>query len=192
MIVGVLALQGAFIEHKNILDKMNIQNILIKKKEQVQLCDKIIIPGGESTVMNFLNNGIFEEIKIHINNGKAVWGTCAGIILLSNVVVDSTNRLFGIGGLNITTERNYFGSQLNSSVVQLPYHSSFQQSNSQYFKGILIRAPVIKEIGQDVIILNHSNNGEIMAVKQGKILGTCFHPELMDDNYDWHEYFLRL
>ena len=92
MIVGILALQGAFIEHKNILDKMNIQNILIKKKEQVQLCDKIIIPGGESTAMNYLNNGIFEEINKHIKNGKAIWGTCAGLILLSNIVVNSSNN----------------------------------------------------------------------------------------------------
>ena len=192
MIVGVLALQGAFIEHKKILDKMNIQNILIKKREQVHLCDKIIIPGGESTVMNYLNNGIFEEIKIHINNGKAVWGTCAGLILLSNIVVNATHNCSGIGGLNITTERNYFGSQLNSSIVQLPYHSSFQKSNLQYFNGILIRAPVIKEVGHDVTILNQSSNGDIIAVKQGNILGTCFHPELMDDNHDWYEYFLKL
>jgi 5'-phosphate synthase pdxT subunit len=192
MTVGILALQGAFIEHKNILDKMNIQNILIKKKEQVQLCDKIIIPGGESTTMNILNNGIFEEINKHIINGKAVWGTCAGLILLSNNVVNTTNKWYGIGGLNITTERNYFGSQLNSSVVQLPYHSSFQKSNSQYFKGILIRAPVIKEVGQDVVILNQLSNGDIIAIKQGNILGTCFHPELIEDNYDWYEYFLNM
>ena len=142
--------------------------------------------------MNFLSNGIFEEIKIHINNGKAVWGTCAGLILLSNLVINSTHNWYGISGLNITTERNYFGSQLNSSIVQLPYHSSFQKSNLQYFNGILIRAPVIKEVGHDVTILNQSSNGDIIAVKQGNILGTCFHPELIEDNYDWYEYFLKL
>ena len=84
MIIGILALQGAFIEHKNILDKLGVENIFIKKTEQIQFCDGIIIPGGESTSMSILENDIFEEIKKFITLGKPIWGTCSGLILLSN------------------------------------------------------------------------------------------------------------
>ena len=84
MIIGILALQGAFIEHKNILDKLNIKSIFIKKSEQIQICDGIIIPGGESTSMSIIDTDIFEEIKIFITLGKPIWGTCSGMILLSN------------------------------------------------------------------------------------------------------------
>jgi 5'-phosphate synthase pdxT subunit len=86
MIIGILALQGAFIEHKNILDKLNIESIFIKKREQVQLCSGIILPGGESTVMSILEDDIFSAIQEHIHKGKPIWGTCAGMILLSNYI----------------------------------------------------------------------------------------------------------
>ena len=127
MIVGILALQGAFIEHKYILDKLKVENILIKKKEQIKLCDGIILPGGESTAMSIIDEGIFEEMKNFINLNKPIWGTCAGLILLANHVNGKIDCQTNIGGLDILVERNYFGSQLQSFIEDLLYPEEFNK-----------------------------------------------------------------
>jgi 5'-phosphate synthase pdxT subunit len=188
MIIGVLALQGAFIEHKNILDKLNIENILIKKAEQVKLCDGIILPGGESTVMSIIEENIFDAIRKHINEGKTVWGTCAGLILLSNYIEGKIEGQKNIGGLDVEVERNFFGSQQQSFIEDLPYPDDFHKEGK--FPAIFIRAPIIKNVYNDTKILVTCKNN-IVAIQQKNILGTSFHPELSDD-YSWYKYFISL
>lgn len=191
MIIGILALQGAFMEHKRILDKLCVSNILIKIKEDVELCDGIILPGGESTVMSIINNDIFYAIRRHINKGKAIWGTCAGLILLANEVEGKIEGQHTIGGLNIIIKRNHFGSQINSFIQKINYPIHFKMEN-ETFDAIFIRAPIISQVESGIEVLNTLDNGSIVAVKQNKILGTCFHPELMTNNYNWHLYFITL
>ena len=185
MIIGILALQGAFIEHKYILDKMKIQNILIKKKEQIELCDGIILPGGESTAMSIIDDGLIEEIK---DLKKPIWGTCAGLILLAKKVIVKIEGQKTIGELDILLERNYFGSQSQSFIDNITYPEEFQKNGE--FKAVFIRAPIIKEIYNDIKILSTYQN-KIIAVQQNNLLGTSFHPELTND-FSWHEYFVEL
>ena len=191
MIIGILALQGAFIEHKRILDELFISNILVKRKEDVELCNGIILPGGESTSMSIINDDIFDAIRKHINKGKAIWGTCAGLILLANKVEGKIEGQHNIGGLNITIRRNHFGSQMNSFILKMNYPIHFNIEH-ETFDAIFIRAPIILKVEPSVEVLNTLDNGSIVAVKQNKILGTCFHPELMTNNYNWHLYFITL
>jgi 5'-phosphate synthase pdxT subunit len=188
MIIGILALQGAFIEHKNILDKLAVENILIKKAEQIQFCDGIIIPGGESTTMSIINSEVFQEMKIFIEQGKPVWGTCAGMILLSNNIEGKIEGQKQIGGLDIILQRNFFGSQQQSFIDYLKYPKGFCKEG--IYPAIFIRAPVIKEVYNNTKILAIYKKN-IVAVQQNNILGTSFHPELSED-YSWHEYFIDL
>lgn len=191
MIIGILALQGAFIEHKNMLDKLDVENIFIKKAEQIELCDGIIIPGGESTAMSIINNtksDIFEELKTFIKKCKPVWGTCSGMILLSNIIKGKIEGQKQIGGLDIVVERNFFGSQQQSFIEDLPYPGEFGKEGT--YPAIFIRAPVIKEVYHDTKILAICRNN-IVAVQKNNILATSFHPELSED-YSWHEYFINL
>lgn len=189
MIIGILALQGAFIEHKNILDKMNIQNILIKKKNEVVTCDGIILPGGESSVMSLIENEIFEEIRKFIEKGKVVWGTCAGMILLSKEIIGKLDGQKQIGGLNVKIQRNYFGSQIQSFIEELPYPKEFTDQGN--FQAVFIRAPVILTVDKNTNILCKLKDDTIVAVQQENILGTSFHPELLQDCV-WHKYFIHL
>lgn len=188
MIIGILALQGAFIEHKQILDELNIENILIKKKEQVKMCSGIILPGGESTVMSIIEDNIFTAIRQHVEQGKPVWGTCAGMILLSNNIEGKIERQKNIGGLDVIVERNFFGSQQQSFIESLPYPQEFCKEGT--YPAIFIRAPIIKQVYNDTKILS-TYKDNIVAVQQKNILGTSFHPEL-SDNYSWYEYFISL
>lgn len=188
MIIGILALQGAFIEHKNILNKLAVENILIKKAEQIQFCDGIIIPGGESTTMSILDNDIFEEIQKFSKQGKSIWGTCSGMILLANNIEGKIEGQKNIGGLDIIVQRNFFGSQQQSFIDYLKYPKEFRKEGT--YPAIFIRAPVIKELYNDTKILAICKKN-IVAVQQNNILGTSFHPELSED-YSWHEYFIDL
>jgi len=188
MIIGILALQGAFIEHKYILDKLHVKNILVKKSEQIELCDGIILPGGESTVMAILENNIFTAIRKHIDQGKAIWGTCAGLILLSNYIEGKIEGQKNIGGLDVIVERNFFGSQQQSFIENLPYPQDFCKEGT--YPAIFIRAPIIKNVYNDTkILVTYKDN--IVAVQQKNILGTSFHPEL-SNNYSWYEYFIEM
>ena len=188
MIIGILALQGAFIEHKYILDKLQVNNILIKKSEEISLCDGIIIPGGESTAMSIIEENIFEELKLFIKKNKPVWGTCAGMILLSNEILGKIDNQKHIGGLDVTIQRNFFGSQQQSFIKNIKYPKEFNKEGE--YPAIFIRAPIIKEVYNNTRVLAICDKN-IVAVQQNNILGTSFHPELSSD-FSWHEYFVRL
>lgn len=188
MIIGILALQGAFIEHKYILDKLQVKNILIKKPEEIHICNGIIIPGGESTAMSIIEDNIFEEIKLFIKKNKPVWGTCAGMILLSNEILGKIENQRHIGGLDVTIQRNFFGSQQQSFIKNIEYPKEFNKKG--VYPAIFIRAPIIKDVYNNTKIIAICDKN-IVAVQQNNILGTSFHPEL-SNNFSWHEYFIHL
>lgn len=188
MKIGVLAIQGAFIEHKNCLEKLKIDTVLVKYKKQLDEIDGLIIPGGESTAISIIANWK-DEIQKFIAKNKPIWGTCAGIILLANEVLDNkkfNNKIWG--GLNCSVKRNFYGSQLMSFTTDLEYPKEFNKNGS--FSAIFIRAPSIINAGKNTKILLKYNN-DIIAIQQNKLLGTTFHPELTD-NLSWHQYFISL
>ena len=195
--IGVLAIQGDVAENimatKMAMDALGIEGIVneIKNPEQISDLDGLIIPGGESTVIGTLSlvNGSLKKIKEKIASGMPVFGICAGLILLSKKVKD---RVLGemdqplLDFLDVKIERNSFGRQRDSFESEI----SMEKIGIPKFPGVFIRAPSIIETGRNVEIISKFNE-KIVAVKQGKILGTSFHPELTDD-LSLHKYFVNL
>jgi 5'-phosphate synthase pdxT subunit len=186
--IGVLALQGAFSEHINLLSRMaNVTAITVKSESELNSCDGLILPGGESTTiaLNAHNCNLIGPLKEFIKK-KPVWGTCAGLILLSNHA--SQLKQGGqelIGGLEVTVKRNAFGNQVDSFVSPLKVLG--MQSD---FMGVFIRSPLIETVGKGVEVLARVEKG-IVAVRQGRILATSFHPELTNDSR-FHELFVEM
>jgi 5'-phosphate synthase pdxT subunit len=195
--IGVLAVQGDVAENimatKMAMEELGIEGIVneIKNPEQISDLDGLIIPGGESTVIGTLSlvNGSLKKIKEKIASGMPVFGICAGLILLSKKAKD---RVVGemnqplLDFLDVKIERNAFGRQRDSFESEI----SMEKIGIPKFQGVFIRAPSIIETGRNVEIISKFNE-KIVAVKQGKILGTSFHPELTDD-LSLHKYFVNL
>jgi len=195
--IGVLAVQGDVAENimatKMAMEELGIEGIVneIKNPEQISDLDGLIIPGGESTVIGTLSlvNGSLKKIKEKIASGMPVFGICAGLILLSKKAKD---RVVGemdqplLDFLDVKIERNAFGRQRDSFESEI----SMEKIGVTKFQGIFIRAPSIMETGRNVEIISKFNE-KIVAVKQGKILGTSFHPELTND-LSLHKYFVNL
>ena len=195
--IGVLAVQGDVAENimatKMAMEELGIEGIVseIKNPEQISDLDGLIIPGGESTVIGPLSlvNGSLKKIKEKIASGMPVFGICAGLILLSKKAKD---RVVGemdqplLDFLDIKIERNAFGRQRDSFESEI----SMEKIGVPKFLGVFIRAPSIIETGRNVEIISKFNE-KIVAVKQGKILGTSFHPELTND-ISLHKYFVNL
>lgn len=184
MVVAILALQGAFVEHEQMLEHLEVQYLEIRQKKDLEKeFDALIIPGGESTVMGKLLRELelFEVLYKKIQEGLPVWGTCAGLILLAKKI-DGGVPCFGT--MDISVKRNAFGRQLGS----------FNAKGE--FKGIgeipmtFIRAPYIVTIDNDVEVLAEVD-GKIVAARQGNQLVTAFHPEVTDD-LRVHEYFVSM
>jgi len=188
--IGVLALQGAFIEHVNKLKVLGVNVVTARTKEELDACDGLVIPGGESTSMGIIaeGTGLAEPLRNFVRT-KPTWGVCAGLILLSNRIEhQKLGGQFFLGGLDVTVNRNYFGSQVDS------FEADFlvpQLLGSEPVHAVFIRAPVIVEAGADVEVLLRLSEREIVAVRKGHLLGTAFHPELCADNR-WHLYFVRM
>lgn len=217
MAVGVLALQGSFNEHMAALRRIGVKGVEIRKPEQLGNIEALIIPGGESTTMAKLANyhNLFPALREFVGKGKPVWGTCAGLIFLANNAIGQ--KLGGqelIGGLDCTVHRNFFGSQLQSFETELPVPKLVEmEGGPDTFRAVFIRAPAVLEAGTDVEVLAYypspsdklagvtpAIEGEIkpdkegrviVALKQGNILATAFHPELTSDTR-WHTYFLKM
>ena len=185
MKIGILALQGAFQEHKNILDSLNIDNCLVKTKEQLKDIDGIILPGGESTVMGKLlrDFDILEPLKEKIKNGFPVFGTCSGMILLAEKL--SNSDVVHLGVMGIEVKRNAYGRQLGSFETLGDF-----KGIDKKVKMVFIRAPYVENIKEGAEILSIVN-GNITAVREKNMLAVSFHPELTDDT-SVHEYFLDI
>ncbi|WP_064607519.1 pyridoxal 5'-phosphate synthase glutaminase subunit PdxT [Streptobacillus moniliformis] len=185
MLIGILALQGAFIEHKEILDKLGIDSFEIRQKKDVlRNFDALILPGGESPVMGKLLRelDIYEELKNKIENGMPVFGTCAGMILLAKEIDNDDKRHLAL--MDIIVKRNAYGRQLGS-------FKSFEKfGNISDFPMVFIRAPYAVNVGNDVEILSVVDE-KIVAAREKNMLVTAFHPELTKDTRI-HEYFIEM
>lgn len=184
MRIGVLALQGDFIEHIHKLQQLSIDAFEIRQLIDFQNnCDGIILPGGESTVMGKLlyELQLLIPIKNAIKNGLSVFGTCAGLILLSKNISNS-NQL-GINTMDIICMRNAYGRQLGSFYTEASF-------NGKKTPMVFIRAPYIQKVGKQVKILGTIDN-KIIAARQNNMLATAFHPELTDD-LTVYQYFINM
>ncbi len=184
MKIGVLCLQGAFIEHINILNNLGIETFEIRQKKDIQKhFDGIILPGGESTTMGKLLKelDIFDMLVEKIKNNIPVFGTCAGLLLLAKKI-DNDHRTH-LATLDIIAKRNAYGRQLGS-------FNTLADFNNKQIPMTFIRAPYVQEVGEGVEILSIVD-GKIVAVRQNNQLATAFHPELTNC-YDVHNYFIDM
>ena len=198
MKIGVLALQGAFREHILKLQALGVDAPEVRLPEHLDDLDALIIPGGESTTMGKLAEsfGLLEPLKA-FTRSKPTWGTCAGLIMLADRA--KRQKKGGqplIGGLDITVDRNFFGRQVDSFEADLDVPALAEVARPEDpdgpFHAIFIRAPAVIEVGPEVQVLARlPEHGPIVAVREGHLLGTAFHPELSDD-LRFHRYFLRL
>ncbi len=174
--IGVLGLQGAVIEHVRSVKACGAEAIVIKKVAQLNDVDGLILPGGESTTMRKLIDqyGFLEPLREFSKQGKPMFGTCAGLILLAKNLVGYREPHLGL--LDVTVERNSFGRQVDSFEEELSI-----QGLDKPFVGVFIRAPHIVAAGENVEVLAE-HNGRIVAAREGNLLGCSFHPELTDDH----------
>jgi 5'-phosphate synthase pdxT subunit len=191
MKIGVLALQGDFAEHIAILERIGIEACQVRLPDHLEALDGLIIPGGESTTIGKLAHdfNLIEPLK-KFGEGKAVWGTCAGAILLSK---DARRQQPLLSLMDITVERNAFGRQVASFEIDLdiPALNGLDQEHNRPFHAVFIRAPLIESVEGTAQILATLPDGSIVAAQQGNLLATSFHPELTQDDRI-HRYFISL
>lgn len=187
MRIGVLAAQGAFAEHIAALRQLKVEALSVRLPSELSDLDGLIIPGGESTSISklMLDYNLAGEIKNLTNNGLAILGTCAGMILLAKKISDSDIEPLGL--MDITVRRNAFGRQKDSFEADL----TIPTLGEKPFPGVFIRAPIIERANSTVEILTRLTDGTNVAVRQGRLLATAFHPELTDD-LRFHQYFLDI
>ena len=192
--IGVLALQGDFREHATCLKDAGAVSVsLVKTPQDLQTVDALVIPGGESTAMSKLAIAfeILEPIRKRITDGMPVYGSCAGLIMLASKIIDGRDDQQTFGGLDITVRRNAFGRQVDSFEADL--HAP--EIGSENVRAVFIRAPWVEEFSDNVEVLARIESGEhkgaVVAVKQGNIVATSFHPELTND-LRFHKYFINL
>lgn len=188
-LVGVLALQGDFREHIATLTALGADARPVRRPEQLNQIDGLVIPGGESTVMDKLSRafGLAEPLRSAIASGLPTYGTCAGLIMLADRLIDAPATQQSIGGLDVSVRRNAFGSQIQS--FETDFH--IPELGAEPVHAVFIRAPVVEQWGDGVEVLAQLPDGRAVAVRQGNLLGTSFHPE-MNDESRFHELFLRI
>lgn len=177
MKIGVLALQGAFREHVYSLEALDVGVVAVRLPEQLEELSGLVIPGGESTAIAKLMEayGFYEPIARRHGEGMAVWGTCAGAILIARRVADGVPGQRSLELMDVEVRRNAFGRQVDSFEVDLAF-ADFDHP----FRGVFIRAPWIEGEGDGVEVLA-SHEGHTVAARQGRLLATAFHPELTGD-----------
>ena len=186
MRVGVFALQGDVREHLRTLSSMGVESIEVRNAIDLASVDGLILPGGESTTISKLIDvfGLRQELAKFISSGKAVFGTCAGMIMLANEVLDAASGQQSLEAMDISVRRNAFGSQLDSFETEIDFAGKAA-------KVAFIRAPIVERVGEGVEVLSTLPNGAVVAVRAGNLLATAFHPELTGDN-SVHEYFVEM
>ena len=191
MNVGVLALQGDFREHLSALGDCGVTGKLVKTPAEITAIDALIIPGGESTTISKLAKafGLFDLISKRISEGMPTYGSCAGMILVAKTILDPASDQDTFGGIDMEVRRNAFGRQTESFEVDL----DFKSISGAPIRGVFIRAPWVESHGSKVEILATVEITGVqhpVAVRQGSVLATAFHPELTGDNRV-HRYFLE-
>jgi len=184
-VFGVLALQGAFLEHMRALQRVGVKAREVRLPADLEGLTGLIIPGGESTTIGKLMTtyGLVEPVRAMARDGFPIWGTCAGMILLARDIGGLAQPLIGV--MDITAERNAFGRQLDSFEVRV----DLPALGTVPFPAVFIRAPLILAVGEDVDVLGCLADGRIVAARQANLLATAFHPELTADDR-LHRYFV--
>ena len=190
MKVGILALQGAFIEHEQVLNRLGVAAREVRLPRDLEGLDGLIVPGGESTTIGKLaaQYDLIDPLRALAQSGKPMWGTCAGMIFMAKNVGREQPRL---GLMDVTVQRNAFGRQVDSFEADLDVKGI---DGARPFHAIFIRAPLIESVGAGVDVLarvDRNNEAVIVAVQQGNLLATSFHPELSADDR-FHRFFLSL
>jgi 5'-phosphate synthase pdxT subunit len=187
MKVGVLALQGDVREHIAALRSCEVEAIAVRRASEIESIDALVLPGGESTTIAQLAEvfGIFELLKSKINNGMPVYGSCAGMILLADQILDAKDGQKSFGGLDITVRRNAFGRQVDSFESDI----SFDDGSNELIRAVFIRAPWVEKVSDSVQVLAAIDNHPV-AVRSKTALATSFHPEITGDNRI-HRYFIE-
>jgi len=187
MKVGVLALQGDVREHIRSLLACGVEAVAVRRAQEIESIDALVLPGGESTTIAQLAEvfGIFDLIKNKIKNGMPVYGSCAGMILLANEILDAKEGQKSFGGLDITVRRNAFGRQVDSFESDI----AFNDGSEQLIHAVFIRAPWVEKTSDSVEVLA-SVDSHPVAVRSKTALATSFHPELMGD-HRIHHYFVE-
>jgi 5'-phosphate synthase pdxT subunit len=182
--IGVLALQGDFREHAEILRKLGVEPVEVRDVGDLEGLAGIIVPGGESTVIGNLivSSGLLDGVRSFFYKGGPVWGTCAGMVLAASATTGPRQPLLGL--MNALVERNGFGRQVYSFEQDLDV-----EGFDEPFTGVFIRAPFFEDVGPGVEVLSEVD-GRVVAARGENILVTAFHPELTDDTR-FHEYFLQ-
>lgn len=198
----MLALQGDFAEHIHMLGLIDIDAVEVRKVQQLSEIDGLIIPGGESTtIVKLLTRfGFIDELRLRVESGMALWGTCAGMIVIARELADAYPTPLGL--LDIGVARNYFGRQVDSFEAEL----EIKGIEGDPVRAVFIRAPIVKDIGDGVEIIASvpsgsanpdgpsgaaGDNGQAVAVKKGRVMATSFHPELTTDTR-LHALFVQL
>jgi len=193
--IGVLALQGDVREHRAHLEAVGVKTLAVKSADELSKIHGLVIPGGESTTMSILavKNHLLEPLR-EFRTSRPVYGSCAGLIMLANEILDGRPDQHTIGGLDITARRNAFGRQIDSFEIDL----DIQALGSEPFHALFIRAPLVTRVGPDVEILatiatpeSSEEPERIVAVRQGNLLATSFHPEITPD-LRLHKYFAEM
>ncbi len=187
MKVGVLALQGDVREHVSSLIACGVDPISVRRASEIDQIDALVLPGGESTTIAQLAEvfGIYDQLKSRIAAGMPVYGSCAGMILLANEILDAKVGQKTFGGLNITVRRNAFGRQVDSFESDI----AFADGSEQLIRAVFIRAPWVEKVSESVQVLA-SVDSHPVAVRSATALATSFHPELTGDNRI-HRYFIE-
>ena len=192
MKIGVLALQGDVREHIQSLSDCGVEALAVKTKSEIQSIDGLVIPGGESTTIAKLARSfnLFDLISDRIKSGMPTYGSCAGMILLANSIKDAIEGQESFGGIDMVVRRNAFGRQVDSFETDL----KFKGITEPKIRAVFIRAPWVESVGGDVEVLaevaDPAGVNHPVAVRQGNLLATSFHPELTGDNRV-HKYFVE-
>ena len=190
--VGVLAVQGDVREHINSLSSLNVAVQKVRNPEELKTVNALVIPGGESTTISMLAKrvGLMEPLRKFVKDGFAVYGSCAGMIMLADHILAAKDGQETFGGIDITVRRNAFGRQVDSFETDI---SAPAISNSP-IRAVFIRAPWVEKVGKNVEVLASLEGSDgvahAVAVRQDHLLATAFHPEITDD-YSVHRYFLE-
>ncbi|KAF4321361.1 hypothetical protein BBO99_00004753 [Phytophthora kernoviae] len=208
--VGVLALQGAFEEHMEMLDALQItdangsavcvSSVAIRLPEQLENVDALVLPGGESTTIGKVATrwGLIDPLKKWVAEGRPIWGTCAGMIMLAGSAkhAEKGGQTL-IGGLEVEVSRNFFGAQVRSFEMLVAGPPGF---DAEPYNAVFIRAPAIISVGEEIEVLSRVENAKpadgsdpvdvIIAARKEHILVTAFHPEITADSR-WHQYFIQ-
>lgn len=187
-VIGVLALQGDVREHVAMLANLGAQVAEVRTRAQFDQVDALVIPGGESSVIDKLTRlfDLREPIRARIAAGMPVFGTCAGLIMLADRLADGIEGQQTFGGLNVTVQRNAFGAQVDSFETEL----TMPAVSAHPVQAAFIRAPIVTEVGAGVEVLGQLDDGRIVAVQSGNVIGISFHPEVEGETAI-HEYFLQ-